>query len=91
MASQVAIFSVIVSKTCKNFVGWLRQWGQTPMAIGVVISAIVGGMVAMLIMVGADAGLSSVLISYPIGGILCIFGFFAIRLRRKRAEPLSEP
>ena len=51
------------------------------MVIGVVISAIVGGMVTMLIMLGANLGLSSVLFSYPIGGIICIFGFTFIRLR----------
>lgn len=61
------------------------------MVIGVVISAIVGGMVAMLIMLVANAGLSCALLSYPIGGILCIFGFVTIRLWLKRAEHLAKP
>lgn len=52
------------------------------MLIGIVMSAISGGMTALTFALFAGHSLERVLISYPLGGMLAVAGFLAMSLLR---------
>ncbi len=55
------------------------------MIVGVLLSAIPGGVTALAVSLVHDSGLAQVLLSYPLGGMLAIMVFAALSLGRQSA------
>lgn len=53
------------------------------MVVGVLVSAIAGGVTAVAVSVGADHDLAQVIASYPLGGLLAVMSFLAMSLTRQ--------
>lgn len=54
-----------------------NEWG-TRMVVGVLISAIAGGVAAVGMSLGADRGVAHAIASYPLGGLLAVMSFLAM-------------
>lgn len=57
-------------------------WGAQ-MVVGVLVSAIAGGVTAVAVSLGTDHGLGHVIASYPLGGLLAVMSFLAMSLTRQ--------
>ena len=56
------------------------------MIVGVLFSAISGGITALAVSLVQGAGLLHALLSYPLGGMLAIMAFTALTLAQPNAE-----
>ncbi len=55
------------------------------MVVGMLLSAISGGATALAVSLVHGSGVVQALLTYPLGGVLAIFAFAALSLRRQGA------
>lgn len=59
-----------------------NEWGAR-MVVGVLVSAITGGVAGVGLSLGADHGMAHAIASYPLGGLLAVMSFLAMSLMRQ--------
>lgn len=60
------------------------------MLIGILLSAISGGMTALIFALAGGHSMASVIAAYPLGGLLAVSSFLTISLIRKGSDPNDE-
>ena len=53
------------------------------MVVGVLVSAIAGGVAGVGMSLGANHGVAHAIVSYPLGGLLAVMTFLAMSLTRQ--------
>jgi hypothetical protein len=81
-------FAGIVSESCKGLVQYFGH-GSSDMLIGILSSAIAGGVTGAVWSLRQDHDLPQVLVSYPLGGLLAVAAF--VLICSLRSDPPDAP